>query len=212
MPKIAELTIEIKNEADDAVTSLKNLKRVLKDTTKIDLDFSNIKTGNLQNIYKYVSSLNRILDPLAQKASVIGSAFNAMGTQSAAAVQKVTSKAQQMTTVMAQMGETNGSAVAVSNFGNQAEKAGKQAEKASNEIARTGETAKKAGNGFSLANTKLGGFIKQFGRLMKLKAMRQVVMQVFQAIKAGADNLYEYSRALNSADSASFKISCHPQH
>ena len=56
-----------------------------------------------------------------------------------------------------------------------------------------------------LSNTSIGKLVSSFGRLLKLKAMRMIVMQFYASIGEGIKNLYEYSRALGSVDSANFK-------
>lgn len=47
--------------------------------------------------------------------------------------------------------------------------------------------------------------VKQLYRLTVLKGLRMIVMKFYQSIGEGIKNLYEYSRALNSTDSSSFK-------
>lgn len=290
MPKIAELTIEIKNDADSAVASLKKLKGKLNDIGKINLDFSNIKTGNLQNLYKYVSSLTRVLTPLEAQCATIGQAFTAMGATSSASMKKVSNDAQEMKTALAEVGEVkpkavtteqpkpepvqlevrgqsaieasigrlselkvmmrevrangdlnspetqaqvlrlneaikaesselrrlqgeaNGAGSATKGMGNKMASATSMVKKIAPVLKSVKSALKSFGSAFSGLgksikgiNLPFTGLLKQFGRMFRLKAMRMMIQQVMLAFKEGTDNLYEYSRALNSTDSANFK-------
>lgn len=78
------------------------------------------------------------------------------------------------------------------------------ADKASSATHRLSDSTKKLSLSSALAHTSLGKLVSQFFRLLKLKAMRMIVMAFYQSIGEGIKNLYEYSKALNSVDGSRF--------
>lgn len=76
---------------------------------------------------------------------------------------------------------------------------------ANTEASKLTQTVSKLGTHVKVSATAVGRLASQFVRLAKLKAMRMIVQQFYQSIGQGITNLYEYSRALGSLDSANFK-------
>ena len=281
MPKIAELTIEIKNEADAAVKSLRDLSSALSavNKQKNSLKFTNLGEAN---IAKTQSAVNALISSVKEYNRVLGSARLGQGAFASDAMKQATNTARRMaelTTGMSNIGgegysSKSGFAQSVEQVSQAANKATESVQNLANaskqdgfsqtlktqnttideqtkKIARlraqrsllstvgsntmpsyqeaqfrineqikeetatlrelqkeeneTSSTTQRLGLASELANSRVAKLVKQFGRLMVLKAMRQAVQQFFQAISVGIGNLYEYSRALDSTDSANFK-------
>lgn len=251
MAKIANLTIEIANKADDVEQSINNIITALQrmEKVKANLSFKGIQTGGLEKVYRYVNQLNRILTPLAHTLGTVKEGFDALGANMSAAMGISKKEAEGLKTVLSSLKEVNAPKVdtpakeVTKNMADVGQKAKEAtggvnifkaslsgmssafkgalgfAGKLKNLFSKIGNTTKSItkplqGIGGAIrnltkqlpfANKGFGGLIKQFGRLFKLKVMRQVVMQVMQGFKEGIGNLYEYSRALGSIDSSNFK-------
>lgn len=130
------------------------------------------------------------LDILRQKLELLKQKYNELSASPSKALE-ATNTAYQIKNLEATIKKleegkkaTTGFAVGLKNVGN--------------ELRQTSITS-------SLANTSIGRLVTSFGRLLKLKLLRMVVMEFYKSIGEGIKNLYEYSRALGSVDSANFK-------
>lgn len=208
MPKIAELTIEITNNANRAKISLDRLTGALQrvQEAKNSLNFGNIQTGGLQSLYKYVHSLTRILEPLTYRCYIISEAFDKMGATSAASLVRVSAQAEKLNAKMSQTSTTAGNASkSLEKNANAAGKISKKTKDAADGADKLAKANKRLGESAKSASSGLASLIKQFGRLLKLKIMRQIVRNIMEGFREGVGNLYEYSRALGSIDSTNFK-------
>lgn len=252
MPKIAELTIEIKNEATEAAQAVNSLAEALKklerQKKKLGDDFS-LKTVNnstVKNLDKASSAMEtfkgqiksakaeaekltqtmgqvKTAKPIGGKKTttpVEGTVSTSGVEKTAEALDKVEKETEEATSELNNMrrsadsnsGSQSRMRSAIAGVSNVVKRTSnifrKFASRVSSVVNRVRSFASALRNtsiGSKLTGNVLGKLIKQFGRLFLLKAMRMIVMKFFQSFKEGIDNLYEYSRALNSIDSANFK-------
>lgn len=154
------------------------------------LDSTSIDTSRIGALSTTATEASSKLDILRQKLELLKQKYNELSAYPSKALE-ATNTAYQIKNLEATIKKleegkkaTTGFAIGLKNVGN--------------ELRQTSITS-------SLANTSIGRLVTSFGRLLKLKLLRMVVMEFYKSIGEGIKNLYEYSRALGSVDSANFK-------
>ena len=208
MAKIAQLEIEITSKATGVTKALNQLIKKLEqlEAAKNALDFSNVNTGGLRDLYQYINSLTRILQPLAEECRMITEAFAKLGQTGTKGFAQVAEKTQELSEKLDEMRiKSMEASNNLNSQSNSEEKVAKGADKATSANRKFADSNKNVSKTSKETHKGLGSLIKQFLRLTKLKIMRQIVRNIMEGFREGMTNLYEYSRALDSMDSASFK-------
>ena len=215
--RIADLEIKISNEAKGATSSLDNLVSALGrvEEAKKSLDFSSV-TGKSNNgfrqLYKYVQSITKIMKPLATEMEKISKGFGSLGIRlkstPSMGASKLKETSDSITEKLASKGTVTVGADASPNI-KKVSDALDETEKKTYGLAVGMQTLRDKFVSFNstsiLTSSTLGRLVSSFGRLLKLKLLRMIVMEFYKSIGEGIKNLYEYSRALGSVDSANFK-------
>lgn len=165
---------------------------------------SDLGSNSFKNFYQYVNSLDRIITPLASKLQSVADGMNAIGyvAPKTAPSTATSGKASQINTA-----ETATLAGGMAEISDKASEASKNLNSVSNTTEKVNKSFKSTSKSAGLFSGKIGGLVKQFGKMLKLKIMRTIIANIIKGFSESIGYLYQYSKAMDNTDATSFKDS-----